>query len=117
MAETPCPRHEDTSRRMNVLETQHEAQIVENARIWKAVNLIREEKATDSSKLQSLVDSVDELKIQLTRGLDRLGKEIQELKDKPAKRWESILATILSAAVAMVLGVLGTMLFSGKVVP
>ena len=112
-----CPRHDDTTRRISVLEENNAEQIRENAKLWKAINVIREEKATDSAILKGLVVSVDELKTQLLEGLAELRAEIQALKAVPAKRWEMVIASVISAAVALVIGIFSTAVLTGKVTP
>jgi len=112
-----CPRHEDTIRRVSSLERHQEEQTRENAKIWRAVNVIREEKATDSTILRGLVTSVDAFSDQLVDGLLELRGEIQDLKLQPAKRWEMIVASIVSAVVSMIIGVAATLTLSGKTIP
>jgi len=100
-----CPRHEDLSRRIIKVEDAWVYQTEENAKLWKALNVIREEKATDVGELKSLIIAVAELKQQLKDGLNELRSEIALLKLVPAKRWETVITTIITALVSGGIGV------------
>lgn len=112
-----CLRHEDVTRRLGLIETERLGQVDENAKLWKAINLIREEKATTDTLLSNLITSVAELKKQMNDGFTELRLEILELKNKPAKRWEMVVASIISATVAMIIGVIATVVITGRVAP
>jgi phosphopantetheine adenylyltransferase len=92
------------------LESFKDVQVDENAKIWKEVNKIREEKATDTTILKNVVEAVSGLKTQFTEGFMKLEKDIMELKMMPAKRWESLVSDLIRTIVALGVGGLVTYL-------
>jgi phosphopantetheine adenylyltransferase len=92
------------------LESFKDVQVDENAKIWKEVNKIREEKATDTTILKNVVEAVSGLKTQFTEGFMKLEKDIMELKMMPAKRWESLVSDLIRTIVALSVGGLVTYL-------
>lgn len=105
-----CQLHGEMSRRVADLEASGRTQVDENAKIWKAINTIREEKAKDSTILAELVKSVDSLRVQMESGFKELREEIEKLKSVPAKRWENLVSDVLKEVVALVVGIIVTYL-------
>lgn len=105
-----CQLHSDMSRRVQVVEDTQRIQTDENAKLWKAINTIREEKATDSTILAELVKAVDELKVQMGKGFAELRDEIDKLKAIPAKRWDNLVSDVLKAIVSLAIGIIVTYL-------
>ncbi len=110
MSEHPCVRHEDHDKRISNLESFKDLQVDENAKIWKEVNKIREEKAKDTTTLQNLVDVVTGLTKQFTEGFRKLENDILELKLMPAKRWDNLISDLIRTIVALGVGGLVTYL-------
>lgn len=105
-----CVLHTEVERRLSAVEHGATVQIEENAKLWKAINTIREEKAKDSTVLAQLVDSVRELKIQMNDGFRELREEIEKLKSVPGKRWEALVGDIIKELVALAVGALAAYL-------
>lgn len=100
----PCARHDDICHRVDTLERMFGGQVDENAKIWKAINLIREEKATDSATLKKVEAAVDELAIKFEKAMKELHDDILALKLLPAKRWNDMVTSTIKELVALVVG-------------
>lgn len=105
-----CPRHADLDRRVGVVEGQVHGQVEENAKIWKAINTIREEKAKDSTILMELVDKVDKIDKRMEAGFKEMMGEIDKLKAVPGKRWDTLVSDVIKEIVALGIGVAMTYL-------
>lgn len=105
-----CQLHGEMSRRVADLETSGRTQVDENAKIWKAINTIREEKAKDSTVLAELVVKVDKIDGRLEAWFRELREELEKLKAVPGKRWENLVSDVLKEVVALVIGIIVTYL-------
>ncbi len=78
-----CLNHNDIIRRVNELESNIRS-------LFSTTNKNAIAQATITTKLDNLLVSVGELKAQLT-----------EINTKPSKRWELIIATIISVSISV----------------
>jgi len=65
-------------------------------------------------KTDALSENFKDFKISLKDSINGLGAAIEALKDKPGKRWESVVTYVICAAVGIIVTLAGTALFGGK---
>lgn len=59
-------------------------------------------------KLENIEKKVDKLEGNLDKKFERLSEEIEELKLKPAKRWDGVVTVVITLVVGMLIGLFFT---------
>lgn len=79
--------------------------------IYERLEALENERGRTDEQYKNIMDDIAELKGQYKEILARL----DELKQQPAKRWDAMVNSLISAIVGAICGVFGTKFFGGGV--
>lgn len=84
---------------------------MENALELIEMQLERHEKSIDDLREQIRICQVDNATVkteikQILQGINELKDNVTELKDKPAKKWDTVVTTIITSVITGAIGIL-----------
>ena len=77
----------------------------------KRISSIERENAETTFQYKSIIEKLDKLEKSFEKTISTFRDEIKEIKEKPTKRYETIVTAIITGVIGIVTGFLGSRIF------
>lgn len=95
--------------RVKTLEENYKANAESRREIYKRLSKLEQDASRTDEKYKRIMTELDEQKRQLNSILEKL----ESMSEKPAKRWDAAMASIVSAVIAAVVGFIAAQIKGG----
>ena len=77
------------------------------------ISLLKQSSAETRVQYQNIVGLLQQQQRQMEKQFDKISADIEELKQKPAQRWDGAMSSVVTAIIGAVMGYAGTKIFGG----
>ena len=78
--------------------------------VYARMGTLEQTSAKTEVQYQNIVSLIQDQKIETAKQLEKISEDIEELKQHPAKRWETASITVLTSVIGAVVGYLASKL-------
>ena len=78
--------------------------------VYSRLGVLEQTSVKIETQYQNIVNLIQDQKIETAKQLEKISEDIEELKQHPAKRWETASVTVLTSVIGAVIGYLASKL-------